>query len=1220
MKMRKRMLRTTRAGLSTALSLLLAATVLPAAAFGDEESQEEDGGLYAGYQKIIEPGTPEGYSDDMENPYGKPVGESFLLTEQNELLLYYSFNTNSNTRNRYASWYDNFTVGNHTNLTSKSTGFETSGSYDGTKAYNYVQAIGFDPNGSGRKDHIAYLGYERTGNNKDKGYFVLWVVNAKNGEQSQVMRVRSHDNASCGWLDEHNADLYAGSNFFNIVAGDFDGHGGDDLVISIVDDSGYGLSQIRYENGGFTEIARGERGLLHPVYNERFNANSGNWTNEAKDKLACDLTVGDFNGDGIDDLAVLSYPNYGHSENGTNNMTNVAFGTPYLAVSYGDANGVNFVRTAAAGTYVSTPIENEPEQTRATMLCSSIAAGDIDNDGRDEILSAGYLGNSTIEKGSGFFHTIFASTMSDNLLYGSFRASEDKLVAIEYKELEPNEWTKVGSGAEDLVGPKLAIEAASIDGKVNPDRIFISGTMYRCEPEGCKLFTELNAGEYSPVTLNYFKKADDDVKYKSVGKSYLAAVAVGNFTNREQDSEQIAYVVGLQSDDSAHDYSFSVHIASGVNFTDNVASGYQLDTGDYIFYNQKFGLNKRTNCTIAAIDRDEDGVLASYVGAGYAWSDPQVQMILQASPYFSELSDNQYLAGSNTTQYTTKTTYSYGHTSTHNRSIGTGFAGDVTYELINASVRLGYAQSWTWTFSKTVETEVENSFSASDRDTVVLCRTPTFVYSYNITCQDNEGNTVNDVYQMAFPKAPVFEQMALDDYNEFASYYNGLIKSAAEKKGVKESEYSDSLLQTIDGDLYLGSEGNPYGYYQRDRSGKPGPIPQEYGDLEGLATNGSSNSISYSFSQSEGSSREIAKGVSFDFAIQGGFSCSGAALKTGGYVSLQDMRGWSTSTSNGIGTSYSCSVMGLQGKAMKNAGLDPEDWNFKWKLAVWDSNLKSTTPKNDPNSKSSYVPVLGYSLSSITSPSPSIENLRASVSKGEDAGSLIKLSWECGDIAGSGYPATAGYRVYAFDGKQNQYVLIDTIEGAQATEYTYQAPANESKYYSFMVTSYRSATTTSESLESIPRQVTCYVSKADNGDDVPEIGGNPGDTQQPSATEPPSSTTTTGTIVKTLADERNSGSATSTAEAVMPAREIDSADANGNSRNDVTATTGAQADDASANAKTATTTSENDRAQADAQSQDGSINVGYIVGFLALALALLGLALVTLRAAQNKRS
>lgn len=1073
-----------------ALSLLLIVSLLPVVAFAENDGAASAAGAAGAaasssssaddrFASIIEPGVPSGYSDDIANPYGKPIGEKFLLSEQNELLLYYSFDTNKNTKNQHANWFDTFNQGSSPSLTESNTGFKDSGTYDNTQAYNYVQAIGFDPNGTGRKDHVAYLGYQRTGDKNDKGYYVLWVVNTKDGTQSDVLRVQSAPGASCNWLDDKNADLYAGSNFFNIVAGDFDGHGGDDLVISITDDSNYGLSQIRYENGGFTQITQGEKGLLHSRYNDYHSASGTSWANEAKNKLSCDLTVGDFNGDGIDDLAVISYPNYGHEINDTSNMRDLDFGMPQLSISYGSSEGVNFVQTAAASTYVSTPYE-EGSDEYAGMLCPSVAAGDINNDGVDEIVAAGYKSQVYSNGGKGSYRVIALNGAPlEGLFYASFNALGNALSNIEYKQLSTNAWTQNHSGCTDPVGAKIAIETASIDGRANPDRIFISGTVYRCGPDSNKLFTEENTAGFSPETLDYFKSSDSSAGRKLTGKSYLAAVAVGNFTNGKEAYEQIAYVTGLQSSDSTHDYSFSVHIATGKDYTDGVATGFQLDTGSYIFSNQQFGLDKRTNCIIASIDRDDDGIVASYTGAGYSWSDPQVRAILQASPYFAELNDEEngaaYLYDSPETTYSTTTVYSFETSKSNSVSFGAGFAGELSGTVVSGNLEAGYALDWTKTFTESIDEEVSNSFSAGAYDTVVLCRTPVFMYNYDVTYLDDNGNLTSDVYQMAFPKAPVLNQLSTERYNEFVDYYNNLVKTASEEKGVDASEYQQSLLEKLGDGLFLGQEGNPYGYYLDNLSSGLNPAPTQYGDLVSLTTNAGANSIEYSYTKSTGQSVEKAHGFTFDLTIMGGFSVGGIGAKAGGYVSLQYMKGHSTSTTKGEGTTIGGTVMGLDGKAMEADGLNPDAWGFNWRLGTWNSNLK-----DDSMDKSGYVPIIGYVLSSVASPSAPVENLDAVFSRDEATSDLVfDVSWECGDVAGSGRPATAGYRIYLYDIAQGKYLLLDTIDDPQTTTYRYQDAFDGREYYAFMVTSYSNATTTAPSRESAPRYTTHYMSTTD---------------------------------------------------------------------------------------------------------------------------------------------
>ena len=158
--------------------------------------------------------------------------------------------------------------------------------------------------------------------------------------------------------------------------------------------------------------------------------------------------------------------------------------------------------------------------------------------------------------------------------------------------------------------------------------------------------------------------------------------------------------------DIGHKYSFSVHIA-GANLIDDgteVTKTYYTVTGDYIFYDQSFDLDKRPNCVIAAVDRDEDGILASYKGSGYAWSDPQARAVLQASPYFAELNDgnngSEYLYDSPTTAYSVTETFSYETSTSNSVSFGIGFAGSIEGGAVSADLKLGAAFDWTETFTK----------------------------------------------------------------------------------------------------------------------------------------------------------------------------------------------------------------------------------------------------------------------------------------------------------------------------------------------------------------------------------------------------------------------------------------------------------------------------------------------------------------------------------------
>ena len=1033
------------------LSLALIIGLLPLAALAEDSDS-------AKFQKTIEPGVPQKYSDDMANPYGYAKGQKFLMAEQSELWLYYSLDWNAHKDQKYTKWFDNFQPFDGRSNTSLSNDnqstFDQEGNFSGaTQAFNYVAAVGFDPNGTGRKDHVAYVGYENglqtvEGTEKYIGY-VLWVMDTKSGNQYGPWKVST---GSCDWLKKNRADLYAGSNFFNIIAGDFDGNGRDDLVISVVDDNQtFGLSQYRFENGSLRAIMTGNKDLLHPSAND--SAGKGN---EAKDKLSMDFAVGDFNGDGIDDFAVVSYLNYGSKLNKTDR--GMETGLPYLSVSYGASGSGSIAGAKKESLYIC-------HDTNKSMYCSTITAGDINNDGKDELLAAGYSGTAAISASK----LTFGSDNNERLLYASFTSTDGSLSAIEYTELSMNTWTKTDNGRLDPVGAKLMIEAVAINGKANPESVFISGDMYTYSAQSNKLDTS------SRATMSYFQSSDKNTPGGSVGKSFIASVAVGDFLGNygsKEGCEQVAYVVGLQRSDSGHKYSFSVHIA-GASLLDagtEVTKTYYTVTGSYIFYDQSFDLDKRPNCVIAAVDRDEDGILASYAGSAYAWSDPQVRAVMQASPYFSELNDGdngaEYLYDSPTTAYSVTETYSYETSSSNSVSFGMGFAGSVEGGAVSADLKLGLAFDWTETFTKSLETEITDTFEAGAYDAVVICRTPVFLYNYDVTYLDEYGDRVNGTLQLSVPKAPVYESLTIDDYNEFVTYYNKLIDES--------SGDAEAKLQPLADNLYLGNEGNPFGYYRDDVSGEL-PSLNRYGMLKNLTTSGGSNSVEYSITKAESEEVEIAHGFSFELSVMGGFGIGGASAKAGGYVSLDYMHGHSVSKSHGEGTTFGGTVMGLDGKAMQADGLDPNAWGFNWQLATWDSNLKDNTE----NSKG-YVPVIGYVLSGVQAPPMPVENSKAQLTRTAESDELyFDLSWDCGDVDGSGRTKTAGYRVYLYDIAEDTYKLVTTINDPQTTTYRYQNTFDGREYYHFMITAFSEATATAKSLQSVPRYATYYMSTAE---------------------------------------------------------------------------------------------------------------------------------------------
>ena len=115
------------------LSLSIVIGLLPFTVLAEDEGGTA--GSDRRFDSIIDPGKPSGYSDTMANPYGYPQGQKFLFSEQNELLLYYTFDTQSKPEHKYTAWYDDYEKGKGTSLRDNKDGFGSYGMYSNTKAY-----------------------------------------------------------------------------------------------------------------------------------------------------------------------------------------------------------------------------------------------------------------------------------------------------------------------------------------------------------------------------------------------------------------------------------------------------------------------------------------------------------------------------------------------------------------------------------------------------------------------------------------------------------------------------------------------------------------------------------------------------------------------------------------------------------------------------------------------------------------------------------------------------------------------------------------------------------------------------------------------------------------------------------------------------------------------------------------------------------------------------
>ena len=156
-------------GLAILLSVTLMAACFPLSIFAEDTTQDPD---FSGTNLMnLESVQPSGYTTTT-NPYGYGIGEPFLMVEQNELMY---LNVWDN-KVRQASY---FSMGTESALNTFAKNKSGSNGTFSNPNYKLMQAVSFDPTGSGRRDHVAFVGV--SGQNK-KGY--MWVIDTTKGTGS----------------------------------------------------------------------------------------------------------------------------------------------------------------------------------------------------------------------------------------------------------------------------------------------------------------------------------------------------------------------------------------------------------------------------------------------------------------------------------------------------------------------------------------------------------------------------------------------------------------------------------------------------------------------------------------------------------------------------------------------------------------------------------------------------------------------------------------------------------------------------------------------------------------------------------------------------------------------------------------------------------------------------------------------------------------------------
>ena len=401
------------------------------------------------------------------------------MVEQNELMYLNAWDN----KVQQASY---FSMGSESALKTFATNKSGSSGTFSNPNYKLMQAVSFDPTGSGRRDHVAFVGV--SGKDK-KGY--MWVIDTTKGTDSDLSQlVEIGDFSYMFDASAFKVPTYSNRSFLNIVAGDFDGDGKESIVVYTPESYNAGGCQIQqWDYDGDSLSQRGKSNSLlmgyyndHPWYDvERSEGNqrrklgvsSGRWGTST-------ATV-------VDDLAVLSY-----CHRLPNDEAKIDYYRPVVKIVYGtkgDTGSSIVTKSAAQSEEFYTSKGRSGGRDRYEFpVGASLTCGDFDGDGDVDLFLAGMLGQLGTWKNNNQQVNETIDMKAGYLYIGKLSNSGNGFVKTTNQTIESNGWTDGGYHNADDVWQQLAVESVAINGKGAAQRSWCSSAARSMMPATISLW------------------------------------------------------------------------------------------------------------------------------------------------------------------------------------------------------------------------------------------------------------------------------------------------------------------------------------------------------------------------------------------------------------------------------------------------------------------------------------------------------------------------------------------------------------------------------------------------------------------------------------------------------------------------------------------------------------------------------------------------------------
>ncbi len=669
-------------------------------------------------------------------------------------------------------------------------------------------------------------------------YYGSAHINAMNLETGKCIWRSMTDKGPLGFQEGYDRNWLESTDIYPYAVGDFLGKGCDQIAVLI-----WHELWILWYDPEFGDL-----------FNEKImDITTGEW-DSASEVGTCPVSMiaTDIDFDGRSDI-VMAIEDYSNSVGST---TITAFSFPYVDPIY-----VQKVNMRTIDLNVQDP--KTSNVIKSTM--TSIAAGDIDNDGTPELVIGGYLWDpnhtdssytSNWSYGAGELYLSYME-MSDlsagnlNLKGITVLGDDDGSARTRMKDV--SDWNKyydlddhnlydtsiyLDSGdisrSPNWLNWTIPMAAGSLSGYVNGrtcDQVYFDLNVYSFNGSNFVVY-------YEPTGLTQVPDNNNVV---------CQSIKFGLFTQQDPlDFEGRAELfIGYAADLNKHfddgDVEVSCLIVYDTDMNGNYTTKYGKDFSNPIRWIREYDNDYYNSVFVGNFDHDT--YYAQYQSHMYTYTDPTVLAVLSAIPYDKDLAS--LLSKGSESIGSTGFTKSISKETESSEAISFEFGGSVEMGkllgLIKTEASAGYKNESEWSDSHMVSYEV--SFKSS-HNSVAVYTVPVDIYFYKLLIPEEDGSITITNQAVPFFNKPVLTILAQETYEELVEEYNETMREYL-GDDFEEIPVID-FAQVTEGDLstytYTPSDPlvKPVSVYYRE-SGEGGEVEQaiEIEDATGCeVTNG----------------------------------------------------------------------------------------------------------------------------------------------------------------------------------------------------------------------------------------------------------------------------------------------------------------------------------------------------------------------------------------------